>query len=178
MNKIAADWGIPSEIKPVIYKPERIPNQIRLLNPYIHNEFIPSHLYYNSSMPHAYVSCLSRKPEHQLQRVINKDANVSEWLLQNKKLGAYYPRIIEIIDSIIKCERSITSFSLEIKKEDLVEETLKIYVLFSKNVNYDQMMSLWKQISSKSVGILNELADNDDEFENLLEKTTITLKRI
>jgi len=114
-----------------------------------------------------------------VQSTIRKDIAVKEWLLEDKKLNAFSFNVIEEIKSIFQRTASVDAYTIELVKEELpgLPDDLTMYINLSNKVSREELMELWKRISAKSVETIRKLSNNQNEFEELLEKTTITLQR-
>jgi hypothetical protein len=119
------------------------------------------------------------KRDDYMQSTIKKDIAVKEWLLEDRRLNTFSSNVIEEIKSIFQSTTSVEAYSIELVKEELpgLPEDLTMYINLSKKVSKEEMMDLWKRISARSVETIRNLSNNQDEFEELLEKTTITLRR-
>jgi hypothetical protein len=114
-----------------------------------------------------------------IQNTIKKDLKVKELLLKDKLLNEFSSNLLNDIKSIFNDTLSVESYSTELTTGRIpgMEEKLIIYVYLSKKVSLDEMMGLWKRISVKSVTIVSQITRNQKEFDDMLEKTTVTLKR-
>ncbi len=119
-----------------------------------------------------------KKKDEYMQISVTKEPEVVKWLIQDQQLESFSSTVIEEIKPIFQNSSSVEAYSIELKKEELPGlEDLTMYINLSKKVTYEEMMDLWKQISLKSIEIIKNIARNHHEVDDLLEKTTITLRR-
>jgi hypothetical protein len=121
---------------------------------------------------------LIKERDDYMQSTIKKDIAVKEWLLKDQKLNAFSSNVIREVDSIFRSTSSVEAYSIELVKEDIpgLEDDLTMYIKISKKVTKAELMDLWKRISAKSVETIRKITNNQNEFEEMLEKTTITLR--
>lgn len=114
-----------------------------------------------------------------IQKTIKKNIEAKELLLRDTLLNNYSLGILDEIKSVFNSTSSVESYSIELTKDkfDDTDDNLIIYVYLSKKVSFNEMMDLWKRISVKSVNVVKEITKSSREFQDVLERTTVTLKR-
>jgi hypothetical protein len=120
---------------------------------------------------------IGRKEEY-MQISVKKDPEVVRWLVEDQQLESFSANVIKEVKPIFQNTSSVDAYSIELKKEELSGmDDFTMYINLSKKVSLEEMMDLWKQISVKSIEIIDKIAKNRHEVMDLLEKTTITLRR-
>lgn len=165
----------PPSLESPTYISEMIP-QVQTIHSVIPGSTYEDHM---GLKIHKIASSKIGKRDDYMQLTIKKDMATKEWLLKDKKLNAFSSDVIEEVKSIFQDTSSVEACSIELVKEELpgLPDDLTMYISLSKKVSREEMMELWKRISAKSVEIIRKLAINQNEFEEILDKTTITLQR-
>lgn len=120
---------------------------------------------------------IGRKDDY-MQISVKKDPEVVKWLVEDQQLESFSTNVIDEVKPIFQSTSSVDAYSIELKKEELPGiDDFTMYINLSKKVSREEMMDLWKQISVKSIEIIEKIAKNRHEVTELLERTTITLRR-